>query len=132
MKFSKNGEFDVVTRVTGPHHHYLGLVLKTDSGMALARVEDLSPSPGNSPLDSMGVERLRADVSRGVASANERLGTNYRASAIRFCGTDPPLRDVYRVLAEHLVEYVARLRDENGATLDADGQTRPAPSRSDV
>jgi len=131
MNFSKNGEFDVITRVTGPHHHYLGLVLRTDSGTALAEAEDLSPSPVNAPVDWARVEQLRSEVSRGVGSANERLGTSYQASGIRFCSSDPPLKDVYRILTEELVQHVARSRDDNGAGLDTDGPTHPVHSRSE-
>jgi len=89
MIFSRNGEFDVVTRVTGPHHHYLGLVLRTDRVTALAEIEDLSASPETGSVYLARVEQLRSEVSRGVAASNEQLGMNYQASRIRFCSVDP-------------------------------------------
>jgi hypothetical protein len=127
--FSRNGEFDVVTRVTGPHHHYLGLVLRSDRGTALAEVEDLSASPETGSVDLARVERLRSEVSRGIAAANEQLGTNYQASRIRFCSADPSLKDVYRTLAKHLVQHVARSRDGDGGGLETSESGTPVHSR---
>lgn len=114
MTFSKNGDFDVVIRITGPHHHHLGLVLRIGRGPAPIEVEDLTPGPGDGPVESARIGQLRSEVSHGINSANERLGTNCRASRIRFCSTDRSLKDVYRILAERLVEHVERARDAEG------------------
>jgi hypothetical protein len=130
MIFSRNGEFDVVARVSGPHHHYLGLVLRSDCGTALADVEDLDASLETGSVDSARLERLRSEVWRGIAAANEQLGTNYQASRIRFCGADPSLKDVYRILAQHLVEHVARSRDGDGGGLETSEPMVPFHSRS--
>ena len=43
MNFSRCGELDVVTRISGPHHHYLALRLQTDCDSPFIDVESVSP-----------------------------------------------------------------------------------------
>jgi hypothetical protein len=115
MNFSKNGDMDVVTRITGPHHHYLALQLQTDVDPPFIDVECYSPDGLVGPAEPSRADEIRSEVSGGLDAANERLATRFRASRIRFGASDPPLKGVYRAMAERLVEHVRHQRGHIGA-----------------
>ena len=86
MQFTKLGDLDVVTRITGPHHHFLGIqfspwlattpVLEVVSRDGNA-IELVAPGPG---------EACYREVVDGVSEANDRLGTNYSVQNPFLCG----------------------------------------------
>ncbi len=115
MNFSRSGEFDVVTRITGPHHHYLALKLQTDVDTAFVDVESFLPDGLIGPAEPSRADEVCSEVAGGINAANERLAAHYRASRIRFGASDPPLKDVYRAMAEQLVEHVCHQRGYIGA-----------------
>ena len=117
MTFSKSGHLDVVTRISGPHHHYLALQLQTDVDLSSIDidVECCSPEGAIGPAEPSHSDEVRREVSGGIDAANQRLATRYRASRIQFGATDPPLRGVYRAMAERLVEHVCHARGHSAA-----------------
>jgi hypothetical protein len=110
MNFSKSGELDVVTRITGPHHHYLALQLQTEVDPLFVDVEFCSADGLIGPAEPSRADEVRSEVLKGIDAANERLATRYRASRIRFGASDPLLKDAYRAMAQRLVEHVCHLR----------------------
>jgi hypothetical protein len=117
MNFFKSGDFHVVTRITGPHHHYLALQMHTDAGPSIAVVECYLPDGLIGPAEPVRENDVRSEVSSGIDAANLRLMTKYRASRIRFVVADPQLKDVYREMAERLVAHVWQLRGAGAVTL---------------
>jgi hypothetical protein len=111
MRFGRHDECDVVTRISGPLHHYLGLRLVQDQGAGQIDpiLEDLSSAtkPLPVPLPPTAVD-LVITVRKALQAANERLGTRYAVERILFCSSDQYLKNVYRELTESLVEHVSR------------------------
>jgi hypothetical protein len=114
MNLSRSGELDVVTRITGPHRHYLALQLQTNGDPPFVDVECYFPDGLIGPVEPSRADEVRSEVSGGIDAANERLATRYRASRIRFGGSDPPVNNVYRAMAERLVEHVCYQRGNIG------------------
>lgn len=107
MRFTKIGDLEVVTRITGPTHHLLGMALTPTSIPATPILERVSLARPQAEVEPFDPERdLRREVLAGVQEANDRLGTHFRVTRIRYCADDPPLAGVYHRLAEALVEHV--------------------------
>jgi hypothetical protein len=107
MQFTKLGDLDVVTRITGPSHHLLGLVfspLRSPEAPIVERVSFDHPQPEVEPFDPESV--LCSDVLAAVQDANARWGTDFRVTRIRYCADDPPLSGIYGFLTKALVEHV--------------------------
>jgi hypothetical protein len=115
MTFSKSGELDVVTRITGPHHHYLALQLETDGDPSYADVECIWPEGLVGSVEPPRADEVRLEVSLGIDAANKRLATRFSAIRIRFGASDSPVKDVYRSMAERLVEHVRGLQGQIAA-----------------
>ena len=116
MQFTKIGDLDVVTRISGPNHHFLGVGLSTreaPSTPVLERValeiDDVTVEPSDAPND------LRREVMEAVSEANRRLGTDFKVTKIRYCADDASVPGIYGRLARYLVEHVAREQDASGA-----------------
>jgi hypothetical protein len=135
MRFTKVDDLDVVTRITGPTHHLLGVAfapVSTPVSPILERVSLDRPRAEVEPFDpERGVCR---EVLAGVREANERLGTHFGVARIRYCADDPPVPGVYHRLAQALVEHAneepgrhASLRPSFAQT---DGFHDPLPSES--
>ncbi len=107
MRFTRFGDFEVVTRITGPTHHYLGLRLFQDADQGIPEVEELALS---SPTDPEGPRpdpaQVVEEVLGGLEAANGRLGTNYKVKAIRYCSSDPVIKGAYTLLTESLVDHL--------------------------
>jgi hypothetical protein len=126
MRFARRGECDVVTRIAGPLHHYLGLRLIQDQGTGPIdpTVEDLSPPAGSRPLPLQPtVVDLVTTVLEGLKAANDRLGTRYTAEKIIFCSSDQYRKETYKLLTEALVEHVSQKENHlpQEAAADAKG-----------
>jgi len=107
MRFTRIGELDVVTRIIGPHHHFLAIQFLpslAEDPPVLERVSEDGTSV--SPMAGEAREALCREVLGGVAEANNRLGTNLGVGRIRVCGDDPRIPGVYGQLAEALVGHV--------------------------
>lgn len=116
MQFTRIGDLDVVTRISGPHHHFLGVGLSTRESSSTPVVERVALSTDDvtiEPLDSPS--DLRREVLEAVSEANRRLGTDFKVTKIRYCADDASIPGIYGRLARYLVEHVAREHDESGA-----------------
>jgi hypothetical protein len=117
MQFTKVGELDIVTRVTGPTHHFLGMVLapgSTPETPILERVSIDRPQAELEPFDP--AREICREVLTAVQDANDRLGTRFGVVRIRYCVDDPPVAGIYGRLAHALVEH-AFSEQEQEATL---------------
>lgn len=123
MRFAKVQGLDVVTRITGPTHHYLGIEFsKSLKADRLPVVERLSRDQGEPTLEIVDSDsNLCREVMLGVASANERLGTRLGIVRIRYLAEDSNVPEIYRQLAQALVEHVVERR---GPALALDGATQ--------
>jgi hypothetical protein len=107
MRFTKVGDLEVVTRITGPTHHLLGMALTSASTPETPILEKVSLARPQAEVEPFDPERdLCREVLAGVQEANERLGTRFGVTRIRYCADDPPVPGVYHRLAEALVEHV--------------------------
>ena len=107
MQFTKIGELDIVTRVTGPTHHLLGMVLapaSTRETPILERVSIDHPQAEVEPFDP--ARELCREVLTAIQDANDRLGTHFGVTRIRYCVDDPPVAGIYGRLAHALVEHM--------------------------
>jgi hypothetical protein len=117
MRFTKVGDLEVVTRITGPTHHLLGMVLEptsTPDTPILERVSIAHPQVEVEPFDPESA--LCREVLAGVEEANDRLDTHFGVTRIRYCADDPPVPGVYHRLAQALVEHV-KSQPGRGASL---------------
>lgn len=113
MQVIKDGDLYKIARITGPTHNLLALRFGAPTG----------PTPRVEALDSRSGARLdrdavRGEVEKGVADANQRLGTSYRVDLIQFVPDDTPPETAYRGLAERITE--AMHRDLSDGGVDAD------------
>lgn len=102
MQFSRDHDWYQVIRITGPEHNLLGVKLTT-SAYVDPIIEPLLIGTGKVLVSA---EEVKQQVLDGIADANERLGTNYHVSAIRFVASDTPSSVTYRRLASILVERI--------------------------
>jgi hypothetical protein len=107
MRFTKVGDLDVVTRITGPTHHLLGMAL-TDAPFAGSPIlERVSFACPEAEVESFDPGRdLCREVLEGIRDANDRLGTHFGVMKVRYCADDPPIPGVYHRLAQALIEHV--------------------------
>ncbi len=98
-----------VTRITGPHHHFLGIQFSPCPTTALPVLERVSCDSIEAEIGAFDSHNtLWREVVDGVSEANDRLGTHYAVSKIRYCADDLLIPGVYRQLAQVLVEHVAQ------------------------
>jgi hypothetical protein len=130
MQFNRVGDYEVITRITGPHHHFLGLRLAPGGGASLAWSTNVLASEMHcrAPLvEAVSLsgevrrtevrddfKRIVDEVTQGLCAANAHLGTDYEVAAVRYCDADPPVPGIYADLAEQLVEHLARADHEVG------------------
>ena len=100
MQFVRDGEFYKVARITGPTHNFLGLSLERARPDHLPDVEALDMAAGSGRLDAA---RVVEAAQRGVAAANEALGSEFLLVKVMFVSDDSPPEDVYESLAEAII-----------------------------
>src|SRR5262245_2730564 len=106
MRFTKIGDLDVVTQITGPTHHFLGIAFSpvpAPEPPILERVSLDHPLPEVETFDPEN--DLCREVLEAVREVNDRLGTLLGVTRIRYCADDPPVVGMYRHLAQALVEH---------------------------
>jgi hypothetical protein len=135
MRFTKVDDLDVVTRITGPTHHLLGVAFTPASTPAPPILERVSLDRPRAEVEPFDPERdLCREVLAGVREANERLGTHFGVTRIRYCADDPPTPGVYHRLAQALVEHVTEEPGRNATLQPSFAQTDrfhdPLPSES--
>jgi len=117
MQFAKHGDLDLVTRISGPSHHLLGLVLSPvfrSETPIIERVSFTHPKPEVEPFDPEN--SLCRDVLTAVHDANARWGTHFGVATIRYCADDPPSVGIYRRLAQALIEHL--ISEQEATTLN--------------
>ena len=85
MRYSINGDFYRVMRITGPSHNLLGLSF-SGGGHQGVILERLAASSDRS-IDEAALEEA---VVSAVDEANKALGTAYRLRRIQYVPTDTP------------------------------------------
>lgn len=124
MRFTRIGDLDVVTRTTGPTHHFLGIVLTSGPGPespVMERVSISHPEPRIEPFDRENT--IYREVVEAVRDANKRFGAHYSLARLRYCADDPPSANVYHRLAQALVERAVSREREDAAALPLNERT---------
>ncbi len=113
MQVIKDGDLYKIARITGPTHNFLALRFGLTAGPT-PRVEALASRSG-ARLDG---DALGGEVEKGVADANQRLGTSYQVDLIQFVPDDTPPETAYRGLAERITEAMHRGQSDGSADAD--------------
>ena len=105
MRFGQSDGFLVASLITGPKHVLLQLRLSNE------RLEvvpcDPLPAIGNCRHRELDAGLIVEAVANGVAEANQRIGSHFYPSHVRYVSNDSGPEGVYGVLAAALVEEVA-------------------------
>jgi|SRR5579863_1883109 len=105
MQFYRDGNFFKVVRVTGPTRNILCAEIVKGSE-SIRAIECLPLRPGEkASLDQNAVLR---QVQMGFQDASKRLGIYVTARRLQFLPSDSPPAEVYRSMAEELVEHFAK------------------------
>ena len=100
MRINFDGEMFRASRITGPKHNYLGMVV-----LSVAGADDwplIEHAHGNEPR-SLESSDIRAWISEGVRKANEALGTDYGIGRAEYVISDSSDPAIYRAMAENIV-----------------------------
>jgi len=105
MQYARVGGFLGVSRITGPTHNLLQLLL-TNMQIPNPICERLllQSDAGRAQLNE---EALVEAVLKGVAEANKELGTSYSVAHIKYVEGDSPPEEVYSYLAQSIVKHLA-------------------------
>ena len=105
MRFAQIDGLDVVTRIAGPIHHFLGVEFgRGPAGPPAIERVGLDGAPREAASQGASPDEVRREVDLGVAAVNERLRSDLAARRIRYCVDDPATPGVYEKLAEALAE----------------------------
>jgi len=128
MQYVRLGEFLAVARITGPTHNLLQIRLATFDEEPLV-CERLQASGGcrHTPLNE---EALVQSVLEGASETNERLGTSYVVSHIRYVENDTPPESVYGHLAGCILEHLhAGGEFQPGISASPNNSFKPSPQQ---
>lgn len=103
MRFYKKDDTYIVTRITGPHHNYLGLRVAEGSGNE-STIQLIDLEKGD--RKTLNGDDIRSSVAQGIKDANILFGTSYFASTISYISSDTNNLDIYRKLAFSIVEGI--------------------------
>jgi hypothetical protein len=119
MQFQHRGNWHSISRITGPRHNYLALVLRTEGESEEATVTALPPRGrcAHSPLDSA---KILAAVQAGVAEANREHGAHFFLASVEYVSNDTGPEEVYRQMARMLVANTRQHMDEEGRDVTPD------------
>jgi hypothetical protein len=119
MQYLRRGEWHQLVRITGPRHNLLWLRLSDgDEPVSLPHVERIQDPRGDATPE-LHDQDVAAAVIAGVSRANEKLGTAFAATHVRYVESDSPPASNYELLAEELVKRAASER--GGDLLQAAG-----------
>ncbi len=99
---SQDGAY-VVTKVTGPYHNYLAIVLRKEEETSNEQIVIDLNNCENGNLDP---DLVRNFTNIGIANANQDFGVSYNAREIRFISDDSPPEDRYAELAYRIIEVL--------------------------
>ena len=103
MTVTKTGNVYKATRITGPQHNFLGLILSETSVPSMT-IERLWVDASEAEVETLDEQQLIDAVQRGVAEANKALGTHFYVERLQYVATDTPYPAVYYALARQIVE----------------------------
>lgn len=103
MQFVRLGEFFAAARITGPTHNLLQIRLGGPlDGFPICERLAGTGECRHKPLNE---DQLVKHVLRGVAEANQHLGSAYVVSHIRYVENDTPPEEAYGFMAMRIVEH---------------------------
>jgi hypothetical protein len=105
MQFGHTDGLLVASLITGPRHFLLQLRLSNE-GLDAVPCESL-PAFGSCQHGELDPGLIVEAVLGGMAEANQRFGSKFHPSHIRYVSNDSGPEDVYGVLAAALVKEVA-------------------------
>lgn len=102
MNVTKTDNMYKASRISGPKHNYLGIVVTEDVRVTPNVVErTLNVEQQPSCIDK---ERLVTAVSGGVREGNREYGSAYHIEVIEFVSSDTPDYDIYTMMAKAIVK----------------------------
>jgi hypothetical protein len=105
MRFGQTDGFLVASLITGPKHALLQLRLAKER-LAVVPCDPL-PAIGDCRHRELDAGLIVEAVLKGVAEANERIGSQFYPTHVRYVSDDTGPEGIYGVLAAALVEEVA-------------------------
>jgi hypothetical protein len=113
MKVIKTGNVYKATRITGPQHNFLGLVL-SETDVSSIIIERLCIDISKAEVETLAEQQLIDAVQRGVTEANEAFGTHFCVERLQYVPTATPHPAAYQALAKQIIERAtmdARLKE---------------------
>jgi hypothetical protein len=104
MHFVRIGEFLAASRITGPRHNLLQIKLGSQP-QETATCEVLPPQ-GSCVHEPLNELQVVASVIEGVAEANQRFGTHYSVTHIKYVRSDTKPEAVYALLALEIIKHL--------------------------
>ena len=108
MRFLKEGNIYKIIRITGSQDNILGLVFENNNNPnnnKTIEVIEWSFSNIKETRIETSKEEVLKQVTAGLKSVNESLGTNYKISKIYFSPFDLPRYRVYVALTSFLIRH---------------------------
>lgn len=106
MQFVRIGKYLAISRITGPTHNLLQTQIAT--GEQQPPFCECLPPVGNCKHAPLSEAALISAILEGVALANERFGTSYCVTHIRYIENDTGPESVYGFLALELISHLER------------------------
>ena len=100
VKVTKRNDVYKASRITGPKHNYLGLILSKTPSEATA----LLPHKLNNEPSVIDETKMVVAVAAGIDDANRSINTPLYAQAIEYVPSDTPDYSAYSQLAKAIVE----------------------------
>jgi hypothetical protein len=104
MQYIQSGEYLGVVRITGPTHNLLQVRLQR--AVQGTPVCERLPPVGPAVRKALSESAIMASVLAGVALANERRGSGYAVTHIRYMPDDSGPESMYCELACGIVEHL--------------------------
>src|SRR5438874_1912442 len=112
MHFSTIGPLQVVTRTTGPTHHFLGLELSRGGSAPRPILESVSCSSPEVREERFDPSRpVCREVLEGLDEVNLQRDVPFRLKRLRYCPDDQPIGGVYRLMTQALLTHLTREED---------------------
>ena len=89
MNVVKVGDVYKATRITGPQHNFLGLVL-SETAVESVTIEPLSVDASEVAVETLDDQQVIDMVQRGVTEANEAFGTRFRIARLQYVRLERP------------------------------------------
>ena len=92
------------SRIAGPKHNYLGLIVERSSPVNIRIVQRSVKGDESKQIDE---SRLLLAVSEGVSEGNRESGQNLFVECIEYVSSDTPDYKAYTELAKAIVRFAA-------------------------